>query len=103
MLGGAAKLGTGANKPGDTLSDLLLGDNERRQQAHDVIASGDSEHLLRPDRIDEFAGGYDRAQANQEALAPHFGDEVRVTILDLGQPLFEQDADALHMIEKAGR
>ena len=35
------------------------------------------------------------AQAEQQPFAAHFGDDVGIAVLDLGEPLLEQEADAL--------
>src|SRR3974390_909729 len=65
MLGAPAELRAGAVEPGDALGHFLLADNERRQQAHDIVAGADRQHLLCSDRIDEFAGWYNRPQAHE--------------------------------------
>src|SRR5580698_81542 len=69
----AVKRGTSTVEPGDTFGNFLLVDNQWRQQAHDVIAGGDRDDLLRAQRIDEFACGNHGAQSHQQAFAAQFG------------------------------
>ena len=93
----------GAVEARDRLGDFLLADDERRQQPHDVVAGGDGDHLLGAQRVDQLAGRHHGAQADQQSFAAHLGDHRRIAILDLREPLLEQQRDPLHAFEKAGR
>ena len=68
----------------------LVGDDQRRQQPHDIVAGGDRQHLLGAQRVDHLGAGGTMPQAEQQALAAHLGDHRAVAILDLGEPLLEQ-------------
>ena len=80
----------GAVEAPDAFGDFLFADDERRQQSHDIVARGNRDHLFGPQRIDEFAGGHQRAQADQQPLAAHLGDHGWIAVLDFRQPLLEQ-------------
>ena len=46
--------------------------------------------------------GSTSAQAHHEALAAHIGDDARMAVLQLGEPLLEQQALALDLLQEAG-
>ena len=79
----------------DALGDFLLADDQRRQQPHHVVAGGDRDHLLGAQRVDQFAGRNERAQADQQPFAAHLGDQRRIAVLDLGKPLLEEQRGVL--------
>ena len=57
--------------------------------------------MLVAQRIDQLAVRHHAAQAEQQAFAAHLGDHARETILDLGEPLLEQQADLADVVEEA--
>ena len=69
----------------DAFGDFLLADDERRQQAHDIVAGRDREHLFGAQRIDQFADRNQRLEADQQAFAAHFGNDRGVAVLDFGE------------------
>ena len=85
----------------DRLGDLALADDQRRQQPHHIVAGGDRDHLLGAQFIDHFGGRRHHAQADQQALAAHLGDHRGMAVLELGQPLLEQQRLVLHAVEEA--
>ena len=60
---GEARAGT--VEPRNALGDLLLADDERRQQADDIIPGAHGEHVFGARRIDQFAGRNQHPQADQ--------------------------------------
>ena len=54
-------------------------DDERRQQAHDILAGRNDEHVLGARGDGEIRVGHVELQAQQQALAAHFGDDVGIT------------------------
>ncbi len=85
----AAELGAGTVEARDAFGNLLLVDDQRRQQPHDIVAGGDGNHLLGAQRIDELTDRNERAQADQEPFAADLGDQRRIAVFDLGQALLE--------------
>ena len=89
--------------PRDRLGHLGLADDQRRQQAHDVVAGADREQLLVAQRVDQIAVRHrPHLQADQQALAAHLRDHRRMPVLDLGEPLLEQQRHLADVIEEAG-
>src|SRR5580700_6034805 len=89
--------------PGGGLGDLALLDDQRRQQAHHIVARRDREQVLGAQRIDEFAVRTRRDEAEQQALAAHLRDDARMAVHDLGETLAEQDGALAHAFEKSRR
>ncbi len=89
----AAQLSAGAIEPRDAFGDFLLADDERRQQAHDIIAGGDREHFFGAQRVDKLAGRNESAQADQQTFAAHLGDQRRIAVFDFRQTLLEEQRD----------
>ena len=87
---GLLKLRAGAVDARDRLGDLVLADDQRRQQPHDIVAGGDRDHFLGAQFVDHLGGRRHHAQADQQAFAAHLGDDRSMAVLDLGQPLLEQ-------------
>ena len=78
-----------------------LADDQRRQQPHDIVAGRDGDHFLGAQRIDQFAGRNHGAKTDQQSFAAHFGDQRRIAVLDLGEPLLQQQPDAPHAARKS--
>ena len=87
----------------DRLGDFRLAHDQRRQQPHHIVARRDGDHLLGAQRVDQFAARHDRAQADQQSFAADFGNHRGIAILQLGQPLLEQQRRLPHALEKARR
>src|SRR5262249_36151848 len=98
----ARKPGAGAVEPRDAFGDLLLADDQRRQQPYDIIAGGDRDHFFGAERIDELTGRHARAHADEEAFAPHLGNDRRISIFDLRKQLLEEEPGAPHTVEETG-
>ena len=85
------------------LRDLVFADDQRRQQPHHIVAGGDRDHLLVAQFVHHFGDRRHHAQADQQAFAAHFRDHRSVAILELGQPLLEQQRILAHPVEEAVR
>ncbi len=55
--------------------------------------AADRQELLGTERVDQVAVRHIAFQAEQQALAAHLGDHRRMPVLDLGEPLLEQQRD----------
>ena len=62
--------------------DLGLGHDQRRQEAHHIVAGADGEQLLVAQRVDEIARRHHGLDADQQSLAAHFREHGR----DSGRP-----------------
>ena len=60
--------GAGAVDPRDRLGDLGLADDQRRQQAHDIVAGADGQQLLGAQRVDQLAVRHLALAARSAAL-----------------------------------
>ena len=89
-------------EPPDGLGHLGLGDDQRRHQPHDVVAGQNREQLLGAAGIGQLAVRNHALEADQQALAAHLGDHGRMPVLDLGQPLAEQQLHPADVVEEAG-
>ena len=85
----------------------------RRSPPRSTISGGSSRTTLSPaatviifsarSSSTSSAVRHDRAQAEQQALAAHFGDHGRKAVLDRGELLLEQERHAPHAVEEARR
>ena len=91
----------GAVDARDRLGNLVLADDQRRQQPHHVVAGADRDHFLGAQFVHHLGGRRHHAQADQQPFAAHLGDHRGVAVLDLGQPLLEQQRVLLDLVEKA--
>ena len=83
------------------LADLRLGDVERRQQAHDVVAGADGQQLLGHARGHHVAHRRLDLDAGQQAAAAHLLDHVGMLVLDARQLLLEAQPRVAHLVEEA--
>ena len=86
--------------PSATSCSLMISGGSRRTT---LSPAATVSIFSRAHRIDEFAGRNDRPQAEQQAFAAHFGDHRRIAVLDLREPLLEQNADPFDVVEEARR
>ena len=88
----------GAVDARDGLGDLGFADDQRRQQPHHIVAGGDRDHLLVAQFVHHFGGRRHHAQADQQAFAAHLRDHRGMAVLELGQPLLEQQDDCCALV-----
>ena len=69
--------GAGAVDARERFRDLGLADDQRRQEAHHVVAGRHRNHLLGAQLVHELRARHYRAQADQQSLAAHLGDDLR--------------------------
>src|SRR5579872_1904690 len=85
----------------DRFVDLGFADIERRQQADDILAGGGAEQPGVTHGGYHLADRPDAADANEQPLAAHLGDQPGMSVDNSGEALLEVESHAAHMIEEA--
>src|ERR1700734_3582127 len=80
-------------EPAHAFGDLLVGDHEGRQDAHDIVAGGNKEKLVSERGVSESGWRDLQLEADDEPLAPNPLDPPVMPILDPPQPLAHVQAE----------
>ena len=83
------------------MGQLVQGDGERRQQAHDLVGGGDGDEAQAVQRLDELRAAAMQADARQQPLAAHLGHQLRMRLGDRAEALVQDLAAFAHPGEKA--
>ncbi len=79
-----------AIQPVDGLARVVVRDDQRRQHTHDIVAGCDRQKFFRAQGVDQLTVRHFGLDTEQQSFAAHFGNDFRMPVLHLGQPLLEQ-------------
>src|SRR5208283_2117584 len=80
---------------------MTLVDDQRRQEAHDIVAGRDEENSRLARRLEEIEMGDARLEAEHQPLAAQALDDLRMLVLELGELLTQHRLQPIDALEEA--
>src|ERR1700722_11126505 len=91
---------SGVEQP-DAFSHLLIGNHERRNDAHDIVAGRNKEELPLQRGVSESGRRDLELEADHQPLTANLLDDLVVSVLELRQPLAHVQAEPRNPVEEA--
>ena len=85
-------MGAGGRQATHRLGNLVVRDDQGRNQAHDIVRRRDDEHVLLPSGGREIGRRDVQPKAEHQSFAADFGDHAGKAILQFGEALLEEQA-----------
>ena len=90
-------------EPPHPFAQFVVGNDERRQQAHDGVAGRNGQKAMISSEGREARGGNLELESDHEAFAANLLDHPRVAILELGELLARQQPQPGDVFDEARR